>query len=274
MSSESYKLTYFDGRGLAERSRFMFAIGKQKYTDERLSFDNFREKKQNSDAFSVAMGRLPILTVTVNKNSAGLAFKNHESNIKEIINGNQNLNSTDPNFNSTESVTQTDLGNEFQIPQSKSIERYLAKKFGLLGQTPIEEAQIDSVAEHQRDLRDAFGKVDGLEKGKEKDDKIKAFFEGKFVDEMKLIEKALPRVQVVESSSNSNDTHTFLFGSKISYADIAWYQFFFEFFTSEEEKMNVKKVLEMCPRFKTAMTAVENHPEVRAWREKRPKTEW
>ena len=50
------------------------------------------------------------------------------------------------------------------LPQSKAMERYVAKQVGLMGSTPMEEAQIDAICEHQRDIRDAFGKVDGMPK--------------------------------------------------------------------------------------------------------------
>lgn len=41
------------------------------------------------------------------------------------------------------------------IGQSKAIERYLAKQFGLMGNTLEEEAMIDCIAEHCRDVKDA-----------------------------------------------------------------------------------------------------------------------
>jgi len=41
------------------------------------------------------------------------------------------------------------------IGQSKAMERYLAKKFGLMGNDPVQEAMVDCVAEHCRDIKDA-----------------------------------------------------------------------------------------------------------------------
>ena len=43
--------------------------------------------------------------------------------------------------------------------QSKSIERYLARRVGLYGANELEAAQIDSFGEHLRDLKDLHGKV-------------------------------------------------------------------------------------------------------------------
>ena len=46
------------------------------------------------------------------------------------------------------------------LPQSKAIERYVAKQVGLMEAHAMEEAQIDAVCEHQVDMRQAFAKVD------------------------------------------------------------------------------------------------------------------
>lgn len=40
------------------------------------------------------------------------------------------------------------------IGQSKAIERYLAKRANFYGNNPIEEALIDSLAEHVRDIKE------------------------------------------------------------------------------------------------------------------------
>ena len=40
------------------------------------------------------------------------------------------------------------------IGQSKAIERYLAKRYGLMGASPEDEAIIDCIAEHCRDVKD------------------------------------------------------------------------------------------------------------------------
>merc|ERR1719473_2441382 len=47
------------------------------------------------------------------------------------------------------------------IPQSKAIERFLSRKFGLLGKTPAQEAQIDALCETVIDMKQAYQKVRG-----------------------------------------------------------------------------------------------------------------
>mmetsp|Transcript_19399 Transcript_19399/g.23547 ORF Transcript_19399/g.23547 Transcript_19399/m.23547 type:complete len:147 (-) Transcript_19399:8-448(-) len=116
------KLTYFDLRGVAERSRYLLAIAGVDYEDERFSFKfgtpgdfstiirpEFDQAKA-SGRLDISLGKVPLL--------------------------------------------ETDDGKI--IPQSKSIERYIAKKYGMMGATDEEAAYIDALAEHQRDAQDAY----------------------------------------------------------------------------------------------------------------------
>ena len=45
------------------------------------------------------------------------------------------------------------------IPQSKAIERYLAKKYNMMGSTDLESAKIDAICEVIRDIKEAYQKV-------------------------------------------------------------------------------------------------------------------
>ena len=47
------------------------------------------------------------------------------------------------------------------IGQSRAIERFVAKDLGLMGKGKIDEAKIDAICEHVRDLRDAYQKARG-----------------------------------------------------------------------------------------------------------------
>ncbi|KAJ1351580.1 hypothetical protein KIN20_007656, partial [Parelaphostrongylus tenuis] len=53
-----YKLIYFDGRGLAECARQLFALGDQPYEDVRLSKEQFASLKA-----SLPFGQVPVLEV-------------------------------------------------------------------------------------------------------------------------------------------------------------------------------------------------------------------
>jgi glutathione S-transferase len=151
----SYKLTYFDIRGLAETARLMFVIAKQEFEDCRFSLAmDFKDgkpdfstiKRPEFDAAKAAGeldasgGKVPLLTVD----------------------------------------------GEHKIGQSKAIERYLAGALGLAGSSAVEAAQIDAVGETVRDIKDAYQKVKG-----EADTKEKFFVEG-LPAQLASLEKSLP----------------------------------------------------------------------------------
>jgi glutathione S-transferase len=151
----TYKLTYFDIRGLAETARYLFAVAKQNYEDERLSLQmefkdgkpdfstvkrpEFDEKKASGE-LDAACGKVPVLTV----------------------NGKD------------------------KIGQSKAIERYLARQLGLGGSSAEEFAQIDAVTETVRDIKDNYQKAKGDPATKDK------FFAEDMPAAMALLEKSLP----------------------------------------------------------------------------------
>jgi glutathione S-transferase len=117
------KLTYFNGRGLAETSRVLLAISGQPYEDFRYPLNvidwhifkmerpEFDEDKSAGNLWK-SMNKLPFLEV-----DGQVIF------------------------------------------QSKAIERYLANLFGFMGSSPLESAFIDSICETIRDLKDNYPKV-------------------------------------------------------------------------------------------------------------------
>ena len=201
----TFKLIYFDGRGVAERTRLLFKIAKIDFEDVRYSREEMTQRKEAGE-FAVAMGKLPILEV-----------------------------------------------DGVQLSQSKAIERFVARQLGLMGSSPMEEAQIDAVCEHQRDVREAYGKVDGKPEAPE-------WFEKDFPEALAKFEKALPA-----------SPGPFLMGPTLTLADLAWFQFLIEFLDRPEEVEAVSKVLPSMPRLKAAMDGVLSNPEIAAWRESRPK---
>ena len=119
------KLTYFNGRGLAETSRVLLEIGGEKYEDYRYPItvldwsifkmvrDEFDSDKKEGKLWK-SMDKLPFLEV-----DGQVIF------------------------------------------QSKAIERYLAYRFHLMGTTLLEGASIDSICETIRDFKDSYQKVRG-----------------------------------------------------------------------------------------------------------------
>lgn len=122
--AEDLKLVYFNGRGLAEVTRFLLAIGGEKYEDKRYPIDPANGwKKEEFDAdqkagkFVSSLGMVPRLE-----------------------------------------------SKSFVIGQSKAIERFLANRYGLMGKNAVEAAIIDSYAESIRDIKDAKQKAGGMDK--------------------------------------------------------------------------------------------------------------
>jgi len=117
----TYKLSYFDGRGVAEVTRYLFAISKTAYEDFRYpvtfgvpgDFSSITRKEFDADKragkLKISNGKLPILDV-----------------------------------------------DGTQVNQSKAIERFVAKEVGMFGSSPIEALQIDAMTEQVRDIKAAY----------------------------------------------------------------------------------------------------------------------
>ena len=108
-------MKYFDIRGAAETCRVILALGQEDYDDARYIIDP-------------------------------ATFQSPEF-VEAKENGDLKM-----NLNRAP-VLLTPDGQT--IGQSKAIERYLARRCGLMGRTPEDDAIIDCIAEHCRDVKDA-----------------------------------------------------------------------------------------------------------------------
>jgi len=120
--NHTYKLIYFNVRGLGEPSRLLFAYAGVDYEDHRYKIEfkagarpEWVEFANDAQAgkFNHALGQIPILEVD----------------------------------------------GKLSFGQSKAIERYLARQFGFFGQDEAEGAVVDSISEHIRELQDAWRKI-------------------------------------------------------------------------------------------------------------------
>jgi len=93
------------------------------------------------------------------------------------------------------------------LPQSRAIERYVAKLGHLLGDNEFDAAWIDAIQEQVRDVFQAF-RNEGTD-----DDKKKAFVAG------------LASNSAVAALAKLAAPGGFLVGNKLSYADVALFQF-------------------------------------------------
>lgn len=213
-------LTYFNGRGLAETSRMILAIAEQEYTDFRYPLEVLCWKTYNfvRDEFDKDKkdGKL---SKSLNK----LPFLTVDNNV---------------------------------ICQSKSIERYLAKRFNMMGVNEIEDAQIDSICEWIRDFKQDYQKIRQLpETDNERIDGMETWF-------TQDLPNKLEQLELLISSINMSDNN-------ITLADISIYCFICEFFDNKSGAINATN---NTPNIKKLIDKVSNLQTVKDWLEKRPNT--
>jgi len=166
--SESYRLSYFDGRGLAEISRLLFAVSGTPFEDHRFPTEADR-KTWLAAKESYPFEKIPELTY-----------------------------------------------NGHRIPQSKAIERFLAKKFGLFGTSETETALIDGFSEQIRDAIIAYGGARG------NDEKIAKFWAEDLPANFKILAK------------NAGKNGHFV-GDKLSLPDVQFYYLTTSFFDAKDK---------------------------------------
>jgi len=98
-----------------------------------------------------------------------------------------------------------------KIGQSKAIERFVAREVGLMGANNVEAFQIDQLCETLVDINQAYNKAKASE---DKEAAMKKWFDEDLPNWCALAEKSIPAAS----------TGPWLVGSKISLADVAWYQ--------------------------------------------------
>eukprot|EP00435_Cladocopium_sp_Y103_P074145 s58_g47.t1 len=184
----SYKLTYFDIRGLAENARIIFAAAKQPYEDVRLTL-----------AFGTPGDFSTIQRPEFDKMKAEGLLDVSMGKVSRMVRGTAKL-----------------LGSRLErlrIGQSKAIERFLASQLGMMGSSPAEAAQVDQLGETVRDIKDAYQKVRGIKDEAEKKTAMEKWFaEDDLKNFVALAEKSLPA-----------GPGPFLVGGKLSLADILFY---------------------------------------------------
>jgi len=175
-ASSKLVLKYFDIRGVAETSRILLAIGGEDYDDARYQIDPATFKSIDFEA-AKAKGDLKA-----------------------------NLNRA-PVLVTPDGTT---------IGQSRAIERYLSKRFNLMGNSPEEEAVIDCIAEHCRDVKDAAARKGFSMFTKDKTEEEKATARTEWFDED--FPSLLGKIEDYLKDIGSIDD--FSVGTSTSYADV------------------------------------------------------
>jgi glutathione S-transferase len=142
-----------------------------------------------------------------------------------------------------------------QIPQSKAIERYVARIVGMMGTNDVEAAQIDAVVEHVRDIKLEYQPAASIS--------LEKWYGEKLPELSQKLEAALPAC--VASEKIECPTH-----ESLNYAHVAIYRLYYEFFNDKE---GAKDAIEKCPRIQSICASVASHPAVKKWEAERPDTD-
>eukprot|EP00435_Cladocopium_sp_Y103_P056444 s699_g19.t1 len=144
-----------------------------------------------------------------------------------------------------------DVG-DFSLPQSKAIERYVARKFGMMGSTPEEEALVDAMAEHVRDVNEAYNR-----KGLffMKDEEKKAELKKKWYDE-----ELPPFLTKLDTALPGSDG--FAVGKKVSLADVAIFKLLKDTYDTD-----VSDAYKSCPKLKAIVSSMEKNDGIKKWLE-------
>ena len=215
------KLVYFNGRGLAETSRLLLAINKAEYED-------FRYPLKIIDWATHNMEREEFL---------------QDKKENKLV---QSLNK----------VPFLEVNGQV-LSQSKSIERYLATTFNMMGDTPLEAARIDSLAECVRDFKDAYQSVRKLPED-EKEAGMKKWFSETLVERFELLENLLCK-----------EHEHFSVGRRMSLADVVLFAFITQFFDNTESAWNATST---TPKLRAIIEHLQMNKELQHWLKTRPET--
>jgi glutathione S-transferase len=214
------KLVYFNGRGLAETSRLLLALNSVDYED-------FRYPLKVIDWATYHMEKVEF---------------NNDKEAGKLV-------------NSLNKLPFLEVDGQI-VAQSKSIERFLARKYNMMGDNELEAARIDSVCECVRDFKDAYQKVRKLP-SEEKESGMKEWFSETLVEKMTLLDNLL-------GHENSN----FSVGTKTSLADVVLFSFITQFFDNKEEALSSTDNLKV----KNIVRTVGELNELKNWLSYRPET--
>lgn len=217
-------MRYFDGRGVAETARMIFKIAGEEFEDFRYPFSfgvpgDFSTIKREEFEADKAAGKMD---VNMGK------------------------------------VPVLDAGPDFSLPQSKAIERFLAARFGMMGSTPEEAAWVDAVAEHVRDINDAYrAKGVFFMKDQEKKKEIEAkWFSEELPGLLAKLEKALPGAE------------GFSVGAKLSLADVLIFRLLKDTYAQADSASFAAD----CPKLQAIAANVEAVDAVKTWIAERPES--
>lgn len=214
-SSPKVHLKYFEAAGVCETMRLVMAVGGISWTESKWKVDMAKIDFSNIEA------TLPLASPEFGTARAAGELDANLGRAPVVI-----------------------IDGKHTLAQSKTAERYLSRRLGLMGATDIEAAHIDAITEHVRDIKEKYTKAKA---DKEKDAAIAKFFSETMPDLMAKLEKS------VGAGGPA------LVGSKLSLADITLFVFITQFF---DDKNSASASISKCPRLQTSVKAVTEHPAI------------
>jgi len=234
MSSVKYKLTYFNGRGYAEISRYLFALSGVSYDDCRLESPSpgggHPQPGSLPEKHKYPFGQVPVL---------------------ELIDMENNVD-----------------GQVTQLAQSKSIERYLAQQFGFFGSSDLEAQLIDSIGETIRDLRDQLLTAIGKDTGNKTTTQVSQYLN----ETLPRSFYYLSRFAVSHSTCSNHCPFIVSKMSLADLQWFNFLSLFDNFAAKFDYRSQVSKALIDYPALTNISNAVQQHPNIAQWIAKRPVT--
>ena len=222
--SAGLKLKYFDARGAAELSRVMLRYADVAFEDERWAIDFAAGMK--TPGFEAA------------KSSGDLVA---------------NLNRA-PVLEASGAV----------IGQSKAIERFVARRCGLMGADDVAAARVDCVAEHVRDvqaaMRDKGFSPFSAKSDEEKEAAKREWYETDLPGWLARLEAAVDAGGCAVKDAGR------------SYADFALWSLLRDSVRDGDDAAAAAAALDAAPNVAAIVDAVEAEAAVQAWVEERPET--
>lgn len=222
--SPKLEVKYFGLRGAAETARIILALADQDYTDTR---------------YEMTPGTFEAPEFKKAKESGDLDMNMGRAPLL-VVDG------------------KTTIG------QSKAIERFLAKTFGLMGESDIEAAQIDCIAEHCRDIKDTQMKkgFSAFSRDKTEEEKAEAR-KGWFENDMPTMLEKLEKAVKLTSQKDS-----YAVGDKNSYADVVIFSLLKDCYDKEDTEEAAKD----CSMLLAIAERIAKDSNVSKWVKERPKS--
>lgn len=152
------------------------------------------------------------------------------------------------------------------ISQSKAIERYLATRFKMMGDTLEESALIDSYCEYIRDYKTAYQAVKRKEN---KEEALSEWFNKTLPEKLMAFDKLLFGNMDFQNMITPPSNRQFAVGNKLSLADIVIYSFLKNFFDNKEA---VATACNNCIVLKNIVKSVSENQKIKDWVENQGST--